>query len=283
MINGENILYHYIQKTLISDRENDAFTKELIEKLVVDLSIWIPKEVYQQIPILLPYVVRDASCRIKQVSTGKHEWGFANSEGFLRDDNSLIKGIIKPFVVDSKKIKQYNNKKLDKGFVASHIWRELQNGETKLASTLAITNSFIPNLVWLPKQISKLTDREGGHAQKILKTLSYKIYFEDNPHNVTNANIWSYLDNPNLNTKTFVDSSKLNYFKIPQAWINKKKKDLNAEIERIINTLKSNIPDNKKVKCSSYLRTLIERIDSNKKDGFIYWLEIYRDKIKEST
>ena len=176
MVNGENIIYHYIQKTLLTDSENDDFNKELVERLIIDLSIWIPKGVYQQIPILLPFVIRDASCRKKRPETGKHEWGFANSEGYLRDDNSLIKGIIKPLLVDGRKVKEYNNKKLGKGFVASHIWRELQNDETSLASTLPMTNSFIPNLVWLPKQISKLTDREGSYAPKILKTLSYKIY-----------------------------------------------------------------------------------------------------------
>lgn len=276
MINGENIIYHYIQKTLIADVENDEFTKELIERLIVDLSIWIPKEVYNQLPIFLPYVVRDASCRNKE----KDEWGFANSEGFLRDDNSLIKGIIKPLFVDGRKVKEYNNKKLANGFVASHIWRELQNGETRLASTLPITNSFIPNLVWLPKQISKLTDREGSYAQRLLKTLSYKIYFEENSPSELNRSIWSHLDNPNLDIKLFNDSSKLNYFKIPQDWIEKKKKDINSEIERIIITLENNKLEEKKVKCSSYLPTLLERIDSDKKDDFINWLKEYSNEIK---
>jgi len=280
MINGENILYHYIQKTLIADGENDAFTKELIERLIVDLSIWIPVEVYQQLPILLPFVVRDSSCRKKQVDADEDEWGFANSDGFLRDDNSLIKGIIKPLFVDGRIVKEYNNKKLANGFVASHIWRELKNGETKLASTLPKTNSFIPNLVWLPKQISKLTDREGSYAQNILKTLSYKIYFNETSLSALRKDVWSYLDNPNLEIPSFVDSTRLNYFRTPQDWIDKKKRDLNTEIESIFSSLNTNTPDIKKVKCSSYLPTLIDRIDSNKKNNFIDWLKEYKEEIK---
>lgn len=275
MTNGENIIYHYIQKTLIAEGENDDFTMELIERLIVDLSIWIPKEVYLQLPILLPFVVRDASCRKKNAETGKHEWGFANSEGFLRDDNSLIKGIIKPLFVDGRRVKEYKNKKLANGFVASHIWRELQNGETKLASTLPKTNSFIPNLVWLPKQISKLTDREGSYAQEILKTLSYMIYYDEN----SNIDVWSYFDNPNLEFKSAVNISELNYFKCPQKWIDKKKKDLNSELERILNTLELGTLEDKKVKCSSYLPTLIERIDPDKKNDFINWLKEYKEEI----
>lgn len=280
MVNGENIIYHYIQKTLLADTENNDFNKELIERLIIDLSIWIPKEVYQQIPVLLPYVIRDASCRKKQPDTGKHEWGFANTKGFLRDDNSLIKGIIKPLFVEGRKVKEYDNKKLANGFVASHIWRELQNGETRLASTLPITNSFIPNLVWLPKQISKLTDREGSYAQKILKTLSYKIYFDGNFQSELYMDIWSYLDNPDLEINSLVDPSNLNYFRTPQKWIDKKKNDLIDEINRIIKTLDENKPAEKKVKCSSYLPTLLERIKNENKQDFIDWLNKYKELIE---
>ena len=280
MINGENIIYHYIQKTLLSDTENNDFNKKLIERLIVDLSIWIPKNVYQQLPILLPFVVRDASCRKKQPDTGKHEWGFANNEGFLRDDNSLIKGIIKPLYVEGKRVKEYDNKKLGKGFVASHIWRKLQNGETRLASNLPITNSFIPNLVWLPKQISKLTDREGSYAQKILKVLSYKIYFDENFQNELYRDVWSYLDNPEDEINLAVDTSKLNYFITPQSWIDKKKNDLIGEINRIIKTLEENKPADKKVKCSSYLPTLLNRIENDNKQRFIDWLNKYKKIIE---
>ena len=110
MTNGENIIYHYIQKTLLADDKFNNFTQELIERLIIDLSIWFPPEVYKQIPILLPFVIRDSSSRKKNV-IGKDEWGFANDKGFLRDDNSLIKGIIKSFLVSGNRVKEYDNKK----------------------------------------------------------------------------------------------------------------------------------------------------------------------------
>jgi hypothetical protein len=44
---------------------------------------------------------------------------------------------------------------MGKGFVASHVWRKLVNGSS--APQHALTNSFIPNLVWLPTQVAKLS------------------------------------------------------------------------------------------------------------------------------
>jgi hypothetical protein len=75
-------------------QEDTQFSKELIEHLLVDLSIWIPRNFYTKLPVILPYVVRDNSCRIK-TSSGHDEWGSANSRGYLRDDNTLLKGIVR--------------------------------------------------------------------------------------------------------------------------------------------------------------------------------------------
>lgn len=38
MTKGENIIYHYIQKTLLSEESPDHFTQELIKRLIIDLS-----------------------------------------------------------------------------------------------------------------------------------------------------------------------------------------------------------------------------------------------------
>ncbi len=56
------------------------------------------------------------------------------------------------------------------------MWRELDSAGGILASRDPLTNSFIPNLVWLPVQVSKLTDREGSFAQRFLQALAIKIY-----------------------------------------------------------------------------------------------------------
>lgn len=270
MTNGENIIYHYIQKTLLADDKFNNFTQELIERLIIDLSIWFPPEVYKQIPILLPFVIRDSSSRKKNV-IGKDEWGFANDKGFLRDDNSLIKGIIKSFLVSGNRVKEYDNKKLANGFVACHIWRHLNN-QTCLASTYEKTNSFIPNLVWLPKQIAKLTDREDSFAQNLLKTISYKIYCKDETSDF-NRGIWKELSNPQSYTITSFNIEELNYFKVSQEWIDKKKSGLIVEIEKIKQVLLIGYISEKKVKCSSYLPTLKENITEGNKQKLINWLD----------
>jgi hypothetical protein len=60
------------------------------------------------------------------------------------------------------------------GFVASHVWRKLTNNGS--ASRHPLTYSFVPNLVWLPSQAAKLSDREGSFVQTYLQAVSKKIY-----------------------------------------------------------------------------------------------------------
>lgn len=59
-------------------------------------------------------------------------------------------------------------------FVASHIWRVVNHDQ--LASRIPLLNSFVPNLVWLPGQVAKLTDREGGIVQQMVQAMAYEIY-----------------------------------------------------------------------------------------------------------
>ena len=63
------------------------------------------------------------------------------------------------------------------GYVASHVWRVL-NREGGLAARNPLTYSFVPNLVWLPREVSKLTDREGSFVQGYIQALAIKIYRE---------------------------------------------------------------------------------------------------------
>lgn len=274
-VDGENILYHYIQKNLLSANSISDFQKKLIEHFIIDLSIWIPTNLYMINPILLPFVVRDASCRKKNPSTGKHEWGMANEKGFLRDDNSLLKDIFNTCPIKSPEIKQYNKHLIGKGFVASHIWREI-NGTEKLASTLPDTNSFVPNLVWLPKQISKLTDREKSYAQRLLQKLSYEIYRDVNKDEYTNR-IWSFLSKPKITIE--LDKTKLNFFEISEIWIEKRLKKLNDEFDNILNTINNESLALIKVKCSVYLPTLKERLLKTEKENFREWIVKSKERI----
>lgn len=276
MTNGENIIYHYIQKTLLKDGANDEFTKELIERLIVDLSIWLPIDLYKQVPILLPYVIRDPSCRNRDPNLD--EYGQSNEKGFLRDDNSLIKGIIKSFIVKGKRVKEYDGKKLSNGFVACHIWRKLRTVDI-LASKFEKTNSFVPNLVWLPKQIAKLTDREGSFAQNLLKNISYKLYFEADAQREFINPIWNELENPNTQMKFDLNVETLNHFIVPQIWIDKKKKGLLEEFSIIKNTVTTKTVTGK-VKSSAYLTTFLQKSSSEEQELLLSWLDQNAQEMK---
>lgn len=252
-VDGQNILYHYIQKSVL--RDEDEFSKELLKRLLIDLSIWIPTNFYHKLPIILPYVVRDNSCRIKK-PTGEDEWGSANSNGFLRDDNTLLKGIVRSFTIKSPKISEYDGKRLGNGFVASHIWGKVAiNNNLMISSRHHMLNSFVPNLVWLPVQISKLTDREGAFAQKLLQAMSHKIYNESNLLRDL-FHIWEALPYPEDLPDISIDVRRINHFVVPDEWLTKRISGLISELDDILSIDSIEVKKTRKVKSRRYLPTL---------------------------
>ena len=60
-IDGDNVLYHYLQKDLLL---TDIWLFQmLLARLIVSLGIWMSPRVYQRMPLLVPFAVRDPSCR----------------------------------------------------------------------------------------------------------------------------------------------------------------------------------------------------------------------------
>ena len=272
-IDGDNILYHYFDK-YVFDEENQ-FAMELLERLLIDLSIWLPHNFYRRVPIILPYVVRDPSCRRrKKVET--EEWGSANNQGFLRDDNSLIKGIVNSFIVRSPRIKTYSGLKKGKGFVASHIWRVVKIHDNELISSRHhMLNSFVPNIVWLPRQIAKLTDREGSLAQKMLQAISHKIYDGiDMPEEI--LNLWNYLPYPEEHKSLEINIDELNFFVVKERWLKRRINGLMSEMDRIISLEETYDPKMKKIKCSRYCPSLV-KIPINKRRLLNEWLIKYKE------
>jgi len=270
-VDGQNIIYHYIQKNILANE--DEFSKNLIQKFMIDLSIWLPVDFYEELSIILPYVVRDSRCR-RPID----EWGSSNTEGFLRDDNTLIKGIVNSFIIKSPKIGEYNGNKKGNGFVASHIWRKISINQQKiLASKHHKTYSFIPNLVWLPSQISKLTDREGSYAQQVLQTLSHKIYNSKGIKvDEKIKEIWNSLPNPDLTLEG--DMNSLNFFEVPKSWILKRKNQLLKELDLIQDALTKLDKTTAKIKCSRYRPTLL-KINEINKQTLLNWLNYYKKNI----
>lgn len=175
MIDGDNILYHFLQKDLF---ESDIWLFQMLcARLVAGLGIWLHPSLYQNIPTLLPFVVRDPSCR-KRKDGDVEAWGTPSEDGYLRDDNSLVKAIPRTMLVSSATQPLYHGKRIGNGFVAAHVWRKVKGSAVgaTLASRDPWTNTFIPNLVWLPAEVAKLSDREGTFTQLYLQALSAKIY-----------------------------------------------------------------------------------------------------------
>ena len=76
-------------------------------------------------------------------------------------------------LVSSKKIQYYDGKKISEGFWACHIWDRLEDGTlTNKDNSLF---SFIPNIVWLPKELSRLTDHV-PIIKDVMKQLSIQLY-----------------------------------------------------------------------------------------------------------
>lgn len=171
-LNGNHVLYHYLQKDLL--RKDIWLFQMLAARLVVSLGIWMHPSVYQHYPLLRPFAVRDPHSRGNRKAGIPDQWGSPDANGLFRDDNTLIKAMPYPLTVSSSANSRYNGRRVEKGFVASHVWRELPTGG--LATRHRLTYSFVPNLVWLPSEVSKLTDREGSFAQAYLQALAVHIY-----------------------------------------------------------------------------------------------------------
>ena len=92
-------------------------------------------------------------------------------------------------------------------------------------------------------------------------------------HSPEIASIWDALPGPDLELDVQVES--LNYFTVPDAWMERRKKDLASEITRIRNTISSRELPSQKVKCSRYLPSLLCAPNVSK-GGLLEWLEKYQ-------
>lgn len=220
--NGDTLLYQLFKDMLTENPvQARAFAKAVIEKA----SIWFRPDTYKQMPVLLPWVVRDNSCN----SNGKvYEWGAPDSLGYQRDDNSMIKDLVRSLTIHGPAHSKLHGKRLGKGYVASHIWMEV-NQKTKKANKLARLNSFIPNLVWLPTEVSWISNLDGHHFQSLLKAVSKKLYrrvkVQRGAQTTANAN-WKILgtNRTRSNLASGINLEKLHYFETPSDFIAKRRR-----------------------------------------------------------
>jgi hypothetical protein len=195
-LDGNRVLYRYLQRELL---EADVWLFQMLTaRLIVGLGVWFHPDIYARFPIMRRYAVRDPDSRGSQSRGIPDQWGSPNRAGLLRDDNSLIKRLPGSLKVAAPRNRHYNGAKMGKGFVASHVWRTLHASDA-LASRHPLTYSFVPNLVWLPSEVSKLTDREGAFVQQFVQALSLKIYRDVSVHREMEpivSEAWALLPEP---------------------------------------------------------------------------------------
>jgi hypothetical protein len=272
-IDGNNALYHYLQKVIIP--RDDEFSRELVRRLILDLSIWFPVDLYRAVPVLLPFCVRDSSVKSK-------EWGSASPQGCLRDNNSALKLLVTNYAIQSPRTGVYPRASRGHGFVASHAWRRIRiNGHSQYATTHPRTYSFIPNLAWLPAQVAKLTDHEGSYAQQVLQAISHALYAPFKPsHPVELASIWEALPPPELQMD--VDVRQLNYFAITPRSISIRRNNLLREIGAVEETLSSGQAGAVSPRSARYLPSLAA-VPREQAADLLDWLAAYKTFLYTQT
>lgn len=231
-IKGDDLLYRFFNEVLPS---HPQLFEKIPRLLLLSMAIWFPKNLYQEMPVLLPWVLRDPECRGKKrkgQAPIPDQWGAPNAAGYLRDDNSLVKGLPKSLKISSEQNGFVHGRHLGNEFVASHIWRENSSGI--LASRLPMLNTFVPNLVWLPSQVAKLSDREGGPIQTALKEISWSLYrnvpLSEEAREIAEVS-WALLPEPS-NHQHVVDD-EINWFITTPRFLKTRKSKLAQVVEAL--------------------------------------------------
>lgn len=228
-VEGDQVLYPFLQKELV---ETDLWLSQLVAaRLVVALGIWFQPATYQRLPIFLPHVIRDASARKSR--GGKEEWGSPSEKGLLRDDNSLIKNAVKSLRIESTR-PFFNGARLGGGWVAAHVWQVRKDGTR--ATIWPETNSFIPNLVWLPSWLARMSDRPASFVQEFLQAISGSLY-ADVPVNTWRSTwaerAWAQLEIPTIPSSGLPDVGTLNFFEDSSSW----RENREHTVHQVVNAL----------------------------------------------
>lgn len=162
-------LYAHVQAKFNSSGSAEA--QLVVARLIRRLGIWWSPTSYATFPILVPWTIRDRSCRY---DAGPEAWGSARADGLLRDDNSTIKKLPLSLRVDAPGGHPYAGRKPWRGFTACHVWGDLAGGMASGEDQWLY--SFLPNLVWLPSPLAPLSDRQGSFTQGLLQRISIALF-----------------------------------------------------------------------------------------------------------
>ena len=174
---------------ILSDQE--------IVDLVIRFAIWPATESFVNSPWVARYAVRRQRHRTDERAPGEKRdlWGMPDELGYFADDNSLLKGTFKNLQITGPQ-NPYKTSKLSTGLVCCHIW--------SATTSDPLLFSFLPNLVWLPKSLSKFTDvykeRDIHRVHYAMQELSHRRYRE-------------------VKTKVGIEDSQLAWNKLPRPTI----------------------------------------------------------------
>lgn len=249
LIHGDDLLYRFFIQLSESEPELFAVVPQMF---IESMAIWLPLEVYQHSPVLLPWVLRDTKCRGNAKKGLPDEWASPNKDGYLRDDNSLVKSLPRSLNIRGPKGSRLDGRRMGTEFVASHIWRKIDSGE--YANRVPILNTFVPNLVWLPSQIAKLSDHDGGIVQHTLKAMSRHIYrgvgVAEHLQEVVDE-AWSKLPPPEPQLELEVNLDALNWFVSTDQFLALRRKRLTTVVDAL-DRLAKNQPLSEKVIANRY-------------------------------
>lgn len=241
------------------------------EEVLLRVGVWIPLEAYTRWPVMLPWAVRDLACRGSKSRGIPDYWSSPDDRGYVLDENSFIKGTVRSLAIDAPVGSVLSGAKMAGGFVAAHIWREVNR--PVLASKIPLLYSFIPNLVWLPGEVAKLTDYEGGPYQRTLQAMSVAIYreakVEPNLQSVVDE-AWATLPMPDTAPPT-LDPDAMNWF-VPNESFYRIRRQRTDQVIVALETLNTGQPLLRKVISTRYTAGL-PIVDISARSELLKWLK----------
>lgn len=239
--------------------------------------IWLPLDAYAAWPVMLPWSVRDLSCR-SGGGVRAELWSSPDDRGYCLDDNSFIKGTARSLPVDALGGHFLAGARMGGGFTAAHIWREV--GRDVLASRIPLLYSFLPNLVWLPTEVAKLTDYEGGRFQRAAQALSTALYrsapVAPGLRGVAEE-AWSMIgapEQPDPVALECVESVGVNWFRTTPGFFRTRRKRVD-EVTRALEALVAGSRLTGKVVSSRYTAGL-PLVTPQARDDLLAWLDRFR-------
>lgn len=223
----------------------------LVSHLIQRLSIWWPTSAYAVLPVMTPWCIRDRAARWQH---GPESWGAPRADGYLRDDNSIIKKLPLPLFVEASQPNPYQGQKPWRGFTACHIWRDLEDGT--VGGVDQWVYSFMPNLVWLPTPLSPLTDHH-PRVQALLQRTSQQMFHGREPIHAPvrrySDYVWAKLlpRSAHPSGGPALDLSGLAFFDVDAAFVKRRLAYVDTFVDGVDRVLAGQ-PLRRKIICSRY-------------------------------